>query len=271
MPRRGPGPAGAPPSPDSGQRGAPGGPAPCPVPAALPPPPSDQPAAEGRRHGPQGHQISQGEIRDRLPEIEGRQRRGEHHGPQGGGQGRRPESGPAPPAAGAGWSPWAAASTPAASAPGAGLKKAGCPPPMQRRAEVRYGLRKRGSRPAGASRPGRGPSAGPAPAPSRAASCSRISITAARTTEGVQPEMSVKTSTTPQVTRAERRFPPAQQAGDQGGQEGQVHPGHRHRVGQAGSLKGGGVVVGEVVPVPGGQCPDQGRRILWEGGVHPPV
>ena len=28
-------------------------------------------------------------------------------------------------------------------------------------------------------------------------------------------------------------------------------------------------MVGEVVPVPGGQCPDQGRRILWEGGVHP--
>ena len=27
-----------------------------------------------------------------APEIEGRQRRGEHHGPQGGGQGRRPEA-----------------------------------------------------------------------------------------------------------------------------------------------------------------------------------
>ena len=53
---------------------------------------SDQPAAEGRRHGPQGHQISQGGDQGQAPEIEGRQRRGEHHGPQGGGQGRRPEA-----------------------------------------------------------------------------------------------------------------------------------------------------------------------------------
>ena len=140
---------------------------------------------------------------------------------------------------------------------------------MQRRAEVRYGLRKRGSRPAGASRPGRGAVSGSRSRPSRAASCSRISITAARTTEGVQPEMSVKTSTTPQVTRAERRFPRPSRPETRAARKGQVHPGHRHRVGQAGSLKGGGVVVGEVVPVPGGQCPDQGRRILWEGGVHP--
>ena len=63
--------------------------------------------------------------------------------------------------------------------------------------------------------------------------------------------------------------PPArpQQKGDEPRQKGQVHPGHRHRVGQAGTLEGGGKGISEAVPVPCDQRLHQRGRVPGEAPV----